>query len=315
MLGIGVCCFSDAFPALFVLFRGGLCSRCSFCFSGLFGPILTVPRCSRLKGLVFDCSPLNWCYGTTSCTLEIMVNAEKDRMPASSLAVIGCPITVRADQCLALPLPLHASDPGTATTLLHVQGIAYGSVSGAAPFSVFVLQANHTFHQENWNIFTFNGGCQDIIPIVVPTVPTIYGGDFTDVWQLRDNVWAICPEMQTFRLRLYDRSGNDFFYVTPFQPSQYFVSVHPSASLVFTNTLHQMLVLQAIVHSCQLHNASPRYWLGSNYTMILEDWGRWRSQYGLEWIAAFGFSRVPPCIVSEMIQLCQEAGVLHVGAL
>ena len=94
---------------------------------------------------------------------------------------------------------------------------------------------------------------------------------------------------------------------------EYFVSVHPSASLVFTNTLHQMLVLQAIVHGCQLHNASPRYWLGPNYTMILEEWGRWRSQYGLEWIAAFGFSRVPPCIVSEMIQLCQEAGVLHVG--
>ena len=139
---------------------------------------------------------------------------------------------------------------------------------------VFVLQVNHTFHQENWSIFTFNGGCQDIIPIVVPTVPTIYGGDFTDVWQLRDNVWAICPKMQTFRLRLYDRSGNDFFYVTPFQPSQYFVSVHPSASLVFTNALHQMLVLQAIVHGCQLHNASPRYWLGPNYTMILEEWGR-----------------------------------------
>ena len=74
-----------------------------------------------------------------------------------------CPITVRADQCLALPLPSHASDPGTATTLLHVQGTAYGSMSGAAPFSVFVLQVNHTFHQENWSIFTFNGGCQDII--------------------------------------------------------------------------------------------------------------------------------------------------------
>ena len=114
-----------------------------------------------------------------------MVHVERNRMPESSLAVIGCPITVRADQCLALPLPLHASDPGTATTLLHVQGIAYGSLSGAAPFSVFVLQVNHTFHQENWSIFTFNGGCQDIIPIVVPTVPTIYSGEFTDVWQLR----------------------------------------------------------------------------------------------------------------------------------
>ena len=155
-------------------------------------------------------------------------------------------------------------------------------------------------------------GQRGVIYFTKTSVPTIYGGDFTDVWQLRDNVWAICPEMQTFRLRLYDRSGNDFFYVTPFQPSQYFVSVHPSASLVFTNTLHQMLVLQAIVHGCQLHNASPRYWLGPNYTMILEEWGRWRSQCGLEWIAAFGFSRVPPCIVSEMIQLCQEAGVLHV---
>ena len=259
------------------------------------------------------CSYLNWCYGTTSSTLDIMVHVGRNRIPESSLAVIGCPITVRADQCLALPLPSHAGDPGTATTLLHVQGTAYGSLSGTAPFSVFVLQVNHTFHQENWSIFTFNGGCQDIIPIVVPTVPTIYSGDFTDVWQLRDNVWAICPEMQTFRLRLYDRSGTDFFYVTPFQPSQYYVSVHTSASLVFTNTLHQMLILQAIVHGCQLHNASPRYWLGPDYTTILEEWGRWRSQYGLEWIAAFGFSRVPPCIVSEMMQLCQEAGVLHVG--
>ena len=74
-----------------------------------------------------------------------------------------------------------------------------------------------------------------------------------------------------------------------------------------------MLMLQAIVHGCHLHNASPRYWLGPDYTMILEEWGRWRSQYGLEWIAAFGFSRVPPCIVSGMMQLCQEADVLHFG--
>ena len=47
--------------------------------------------------------------------------------------------------------------------------------------------------------------------------------------------------------------------------------------------------------------------------MILEEWGRWRSQYGLEWIAKYGFSRVPIGIVSEMMHLCQEAGVLHMG--
>ena len=242
-----------------------------------------------------------------------MVRIGRNRTPESSLAVIGCPITIRADHCLALPLQLDASYPDTITTLLHVQGTAYGSLSGAAPFSVSVLQVNHTFHLENWSIFTFNGGCRDIIPIVIPTVPTIYSGDFTDIWQLRDNVWAICPEMQAFRLRLYDQSGTDFFYVTPFQPSQYHVSVHTSASLVFTNTLHQMLMLQAIVHGCHLHNASPRYWLGPDYTMILEEWGRWRSQYGLEWIAKYGFSRVPTCIVSEMMHLCQEAEVLHIG--
>ena len=96
-------------------------------------------------------------------------------------------------------------------------------------------------------------------PLLSPPSP-LSTVEFTDVWQLRDNVWAICPEMQTFRLRLYDRSGNDFFYVTPFQPSQYFVSVHPSASLVFTNTLHQMLILQAIVHGCQLHTPLGTGW-------------------------------------------------------
>ena len=236
----------------------------------------------------------------------------RNRTPESSSAVIGCPITIRADHCLALPLQPDASDPDTITTLLHVQGTAYGSLSGAAPFSVFVLQVNHTFHMENWSIFTFNGGSRDILPIVIPTVPTIYNGDFRDVWQLRDNVWAICPEMQAFRLRLYDRSGTDFFYVTPFQPSQYYISVHTSASLVFTNTLHQMLMLQAIVHGCHLHTASPRYCLAPDYTMILEEWGRWRSQYGLEWIAKYGFSRVPTCIVSEMMHLCQAADVLYI---
>ena len=242
-----------------------------------------------------------------------MVHSGRNRSSASTEAVIGCPLTILADHCLALPLRPDTSDPDTTTTLLRVQGTAYGALSGSAPFCVSVLQVDRTFHEENWSCFTFNGGCRDVWPLIVPSVPTIYSGDFTDVWHLRDDVWAICPEMQAFRLRLYDRSGTDYFLVSPFQPSQYHISVHPNAALVFTTTFHQTLLLQAIVHGCHLYTASPRYWLGPGHTMILEEWGRWRSQYGLEWIAKYGFSRVPICIVSEMMHLCQEAGVLHMG--
>ena len=241
-----------------------------------------------------------------------MVRPRMNRTPAFTEAVIGCPLTIHADHCLAFPLRPDASDPDTTTTVLHVQGTVYGSLSGSAPFFVSVLQVTHTFHEENWSCFTFNGGCRDVLPIIVPSVPTIYSGEFTDVWQLRDDVWAICPEMQAFRLRLYDRSGTDYFHVSPFQPSQYHISVHPTAALVFTNTFHQMLLLQSIVHGCHLYSASPRYWLGPDYTMILEEWGRWRSQCALEWIATHGFAKVPIAIVSELMHLCQEAGVLYI---
>ena len=195
---------------------------------------------------------------------------------------------------------------------MHVQGTVSGSLSGSAYFFAHVLQVNVTFHNENWSCFTFNGGCRDVLPIIVPSVPTIYSGEFTDVWHLRDDVWAICPEMQAFRFRLYDRSGTDYFHVYPFTPSQNCISVHPAAALVFTNTFHQMLMLQSIVHGCHLHSASPRYWLGPDNTMILEEWGRWRSQYALEWLAEYGFTGTPVEIVSELMQLCQEAGVFHV---
>ena len=46
--------------------------------------------------------------------------------------------------------------------------------------------------------------------------------------------------------------------------------------------------------------------------MILEEWGRWRSQYALEWIAEHGFAGVPIEIVTELMQFCQEAGVFHI---
>ena len=241
-----------------------------------------------------------------------MVRSRRNRTPASIEAVIGCPLTIHADHCLAFPLRPDASDPDTTTTVLHVQGTVYGSLSGSAPFFVSVLQVDRAFHEENWSCFTFNGGCRDVLPIIVPSVPTIYSGEFTDVWQLRDDVWAICPEMQAFRLRLYDQSGTDYFHVSPFQPSQYHISVHPTAAFVFTNTFHQMLLLQAIVHGCHLYSASHRYWLGPDYTMILEEWGRWRSQCALEWIATHGFAKVPIAIVSELMHLCQEAGVLFI---
>ena len=171
-----------------------------------------------------------------------MAQPRRNRSAVDGDAAIGCPLTVQVDHCLAWPLRREAGVPGTLTTLMQVQGIVFGSMSGSANFFVHILQVNATFHGENWSCFTLNGGSRDVLPIIVPSFPCVYSGQFTKVWQMRDDVWAICPEMQAFHIRLFDRTGTHHFKVYPFTPSEYCVSVHPSATLVFTNSLHQMLL-------------------------------------------------------------------------
>ena len=179
-----------------------------------------------------------------------MAQRRRNQTDGNHDAVVGCPLTVQVEHCLALPLRPDAGDPDTTTTVIHVQGTVSGSLSGSAFFFVHVLQVNVTFHDENWSCCTFNGGSRDVLPIIVPSVPTIYSGEFTDVWHLRDDVWAICPEMQAFRLRLYDRSGTDYFHVYPFTPSQHYISVHPAAALVITfNVLVSFVFYQSTCRS------------------------------------------------------------------
>ena len=83
--------------------------------------------------------------------------------------------------------------------------------------------------------------------------------------------------------------------------------MHPAAILLFTNT--RVLALQAICHQAQLFNPSPRYWLGNDNNLVLEEWGRWRSQFALDWLAAYGFRFAPPDMLEEFVRLCSERGI------
>ena len=42
-----------------------------------------------------------------------------------------------------------------------------------------------------------------------------------------------------------------------------------------------------------LMGSSPRCWNSSSGNLILEEWGRWRSCYSLEWLLAYGFDTTP----------------------
>ena len=230
---------------------------------------------------------LNWCCGT---------NSHMDSASASNenmQAVVGAHLSAQVSHCFALPLHRGAGVPG------RYQDLRLSSLMSCRSMLRFMMR-----------IGAVSVPMDDLLPNVVPCNPCVYSGQFTDVRQLREKVWAICPEMQEFYLGVLDRAGCYSFNVQPFAPHAYFISVHP---LVFTTTFSQMsLILQAICHSCHLYTSTPRYWLGRDNTMVLEEWGRWRSQYALEWPAVHGFAGVPPGIVTELIQLCQEAGVFNI---
>ena len=166
------------------------------------------------------------------------------------------------------------------------------------------------FHEELWHIFTFTSSSSHKFAIDLDATSFTYSAGFTDIRHLQGSTWAICPDMTRFYFSVLDQHGQFSHNVSPFDPTRHSITVHPAAVLVFANTREHNLALQAICSHAHLFDTSPRYWLGNDGNLVLEEWGRWRSQSALEWLVSYGFRLVPQDILEELVRLCCERDIL-----
>ena len=140
-----------------------------------------------------------------------------------------------------------------------------------------------------------------------------------DMWEdllqftwTQNGVYSICEEMLRFTFSIRNPAGRWLMSVQPFDPVFYWVAVHSDACLVFTPNWSQFILLQHLVDQMQLLPQPTRYWPNANGSLILKEWGRWRSRFTLEWLQASNFESVPEDIKMEIMQRCNQhvAGML-----
>ena len=229
-------------------------------------------------------------------------------LPASSLPrkpyLRGTPLTARIDECRITPLEA----PG-APKLIFVRGALRGHEEGSVSFRLYLQQVTIEFHSEQWHIFTFTSSSSHKFGIDLDTTSFTYSNAFTDIHHLRGSTWAICSDMRRYYFSVLDQYGNFSHNVFPFDPTRYSITVHPAAALVFAHTREHNLALQAICCHARLFDTSPRYWLGNDGNLVLEEWGRWRSYSTLEWLVTYGFRLVPQDILEELVRMCCEQNI------
>ena len=216
----------------------------------------------------------------------------------------GTPLTARIDECSITPLEA----PG-APKLIFVKGALRGHEEGSVPFQLYIQQITMEFHEEIWHIFTFTSSSSHKFAIDLDATSFTYSAGFTDIRHLQGSTWAICPDMRRYYLSVLDQHGHFSHNVSPFNPLRHSITVHPAAVLIFANTREHNLALQAICSHAHLFDTSPRYWLGNDGNLVLEEWGRWRSQSALEWLVSYGFRLVPQDILEELVRLCCERDI------
>ena len=250
------------------------------------------------------CFPVRAQVSMTEAAYGLPTDLPVYLLPASRPFLRGTPLTARIDECRITPLEA----PG-APKLIFVRGALRGREEGSVPFRLHLQQVTVQFHSEQWRIFTYTSSSSNSFAVDLDATSLTYSGDFTDIRHLRRSTWAICSAMRRFYLTVRDREGQFSHNVLPFDPTRYSITVHPAAVLLFANTREHMLALQAICTHARLFDLSPRYWLGNDGNMVLEEWGRWRSQFSLEWLATYGFRFVPQDMLEELVRLCSERDI------
>ena len=225
-------------------------------------------------------------------------------VPANRPYLRGTPLTARIDECRITPL-----EAPEAPKLIFVRGALRGHEEGSVPFRLHLQQVTIEFHSEQWHIFTFTSSSSHRFAVNLEATTFTYSGDFTDIHHLRGSTWAICSAMRRYYFSVLDQDGNFSHNVSPFDPTRYSITVHPAAVLIFANTREHNLALQAICSHARLFDTSPRYWLGNDGNLVLEEWGRWRSHFSLEWLATYGFRLVPQDMLEELVRMCCERNI------
>lgn len=199
--------------------------------------------------------------------------------------------------------------------ILRIQGNLVGKESGSVQIDVLLCIFYAKFHEEDWKMATIiedeeltrplghSPAYQDIRNrmghgIFPPGRESVRG--FTGVRMLRPGIFAICEEMKHFSCWLRTPTGQLTELVYPFDLHSHLISVHPNAMLLFARSRSQLLLMQGLCLQLQILPHSPRYWVGNDGMLVLEDTGRWRSQYALEWIAVYGYDGVPGHIQTEL---------------
>ena len=241
-------------------------------------------------------------------------------------ALIGQLIfSVRSKQFIEIPKGKQiAKNCGTTSWVYCIQGELTGDSAGSESFhiDISVQQSIHQFQNETWSFFIF---CNIWNESIGKESERLVGSgrghhpEWCDIHSVCPDpkpdpnkskwIYDVSEDMKHFEMALFDRQGRWTKNACPLDYDAHSIGAHPTAAVVFAPNKGFRAILEAIVTTCNLLGASPRYWKYTGETtpyhwkdggLCLTDAGRWRSDSCLWFVKRQGWEHVPDSIYDEL---------------